>query len=115
MTTNRLTRSTTFSRFSYSCTVTDASADGIAVVRVDVLTEFILDANADRGVMIDIDDCMFEGTMLDVALGMLISTDIIFGTDADIFNDENINGLAALMTPSKLSLSPLCEDSMSLC
>ena len=40
---------------------------------------------------------------------------VALGTDADIFNDENINGLTTLMTPSKSSLSPLCEDSMSLC
>ena len=139
MTTNKWMRSTVFSRFSYSCTVTDVAADGITVVRVGMLTELILDVDVDPGVMIGVDVRMLKDVMLDVAVDMLPDTDIIAmdapaitlefvveiasaagvltdvsavpitdvvpGTDVDILNDENVNGLAAVMTPLELTLS----------
>ena len=135
--------------FAYPCTVTDVPADGITVVRVDMLTELILDVDVDPGVMIGVDVRMLKDVMFDVAVDMLPDTDIVAmdtpaitldfvveiasaagvltdvsavpitdvvpGTDVDILNDENVNGLAAVMTPLELTLSSPWEDPMPFC
>ena len=62
--------------------MTDAPADGITVVRVDMLTELILDV--DPGVMIGVDVRMLKDVMLDVAVDMLPDTDIITVTTPPI-------------------------------
>ena len=119
--------------------MTDAPADGITVVRVDMLTELILDVDVDPGVMIGVDVRMLKDAMLDVAVDVLPVTDIVAmdapaitlefvveiayaagvltdvsavpitdvvpDTDVDILNDENVNGLAAVMAPLELTLS----------
>ena len=129
--------------------MTDVPADGIPVVRVDMLTQLILDVDVDPGVMISVDVRMSECVMLDVAVDMLSHTaiiamdtppitlefvvamayagdtltdvsavpitDVVPGTDVDILNDENVNGLAAVMTPLELTLSLPWEDPMPFC
>ena len=42
-------------------------------------------------------------------------TDILPAIDVDMFADESTNGLAAVMTPLKGTLSSPSEESMSLC
>ena len=37
-------------------------------------------------------------------------TGVVSGADIEILNDENINGLAAVMIPLELTLSPPWED-----
>ena len=39
-------------------------------------------------------------------------TDVVPGADVETLNDENINGLAAVMTPLELTLSLPWEDSV---
>ena len=129
--------------------MTNVPADGITVVRVDMLTELILDVDADPGVMIGVDVGMLKDVMLDVAADVLPDTDIVAmdtpaitldfvveiasaagvltdvsavpitdvvpGTDVDILNDENVNGLAAVVTPLELTLSSPLEDPMPFC
>ena len=119
--------------------MTDVPADGITVVRADMLTGLILDVDADPDIMIDVDVRMLKDVMLDVVADMLPDTDIIAmdtpaitlefvgeiayaagvltdvsavpitgvvpDTDVDILNDENLNGLAAVMTRLELILS----------
>ena len=43
------------------------------------------------------------------------TTDVVPGTDEDILNDENVNGLAAAMTPLESTLSSPWEDPMPFC
>ena len=119
--------------------MTDVPADGIAAVRVDMLTELILDGDVDPDVMIGVDARMLKDVMLDVAVDMLSDTDVftmdtpamtlefmveiayagdaltdvsavpitdvVSGTDVDILTNENVNGLAAVMTPLESTLS----------
>ena len=96
--------------------MTDVPADGITVVRVDMLTELILDVDFDPDVMIGVDDRMLEYSIFGVAVDMLPDTDIIaMDTPAitsgfvgeiayagDVLTDV---GLAAVMTPLELTLS----------
>ena len=129
--------------------MTDVPADGITVVRADMLTGLILDVDVDPDVMIGVDVRMLKDVMLDVAVDILPDTDIVAmdapaitlafvveiayaagvltdvsavpitdvvpGTDVDILNDENVNGLAAVMAPLELTLSSPWEDPMSFC
>ena len=120
--------------------MTDVPADGITVVRVDMLTELILDVDVDPDVMIDVDVRMLKDVMLDAAVDILPDTDIIavttppitlefvveitcaedvladvFPIDVDMFADENANGLAFVMTPLDFTLSSPCEESMPFC
>ena len=113
-----------FIRFS---TVTDVPNDGIVVtcIRVDMLTELILDV--DPGVLIDVAIDMLPdigiiamdtpaitlefvvklscaGDVL-TDVSAVPTTDVAPGTDVDILNNENVNGLAAVMTPLELTLS----------
>ena len=54
----------------------DVPADGIAVVRVDILTKLILDVDGDPGVTIGVDFRMLIDAKLDGAVDMLADTDI---------------------------------------
>ena len=117
----------------------DAPADGIAVVRVDILTAFILNIDVDPGVMIDVDVRMLIDEKLGVAVDMSADTgifamdtpamtlefvvgiayagealtdvsavpmnDVVSGTDADILDNKNVNGLATAMIPLESTFS----------
>ena len=105
--------------------MTDVPNDGSAVIRVDMLTELILDV--DPGVLIDVAIDMLpdiEIIAMDtpaITLEFVVklscagdvltdvsavpTTDVAPGTDVDILNNENVNGLAAVMTPLELTLS----------
>ena len=104
----------------------DVPADGIAVVRVDMLTELILDVDVDPGVMIGVDVRMLKDVILGVAVDILpgtgmIAIDILAITldvvvevayTGDVLTDV---GLAAVMTPLELTLSSPWEDPMPFC
>ena len=87
--------------------MTDVPADGITVVRVDMLTapsiilKFVVKISYAAGVLTDV--------------SAVPITDVVPGTDVDILNDENVNGLAAVMTPLELTLSSPWEDPMPFC
>ena len=129
--------------------MTDTPADGIAVVRVDMLTKLILAVDGDPDVMIGVGVRMLIDSKLDIAVDMLSDTDVftldtpamnlefmveiayagdaltdvsavpitdvVLVTDVDMWNDENVNGFTAVMTPLELTLSSPWEDPMPFC
>ena len=81
MITNRLTRIAISSIFTHPCAVTDSLTYVILTVGVDILRDMMFDVGVD------------------------ILTAIILVTDVDILAAENVNGLAAMMTPLEFTLS----------
>ena len=114
--------------------VTDVIADGMRVVRVDMLSgEVLIGVDVD---MLSGFDTLSEMEIIAMAtlaitLEFVVEiactgdaltdvsaapiTDIVPGTDVDILNDENINGLAAVMTRVGLTLSSSWKDAMPFC
>ena len=105
--------------------MTDVPNDGSAVIRVDMLTELILDV--DPGVLIDVTidmlpdieiiamvtpaivlefvvETVYAGDVLADTLSVLITV-VAPAIDVDMLADENLNGLAAVMTPLEFTLS----------
>ena len=85
--------STIFSSFSHLCEMTDVLAGLMLVVGVDMMAATVITL----------------GSMVGVAyivgvLAVLIS-DSVTAIDVDILADENVNGLAAVMTPLEFNLS----------
>ena len=94
--------------------MTDTPADGIAVVRVDMLTDLILDVDVDPGVMIGVDVDMLSDTEV-IAMDTPENTlefvvEIAYA--GDVLTDV---GLAVVMTPLELTLSSPWEDLMCFC
>ena len=101
MVTNMPMWSATLNSFSRPCAVIDALDDLTLDVGADLLTDIML------GVGVDVLTDMLAVPIIDVV------SDI----DVDMLaDDENLNGLAALMLPLEFTfLSAPREESMSLC
>ena len=105
----------------------DAPADGIAVVPIEMLTTLIFNIDIDLGVMIAVGVCMLidaklvamdtPGITLEFVVEMAYAgdaltdvsavpiTEVVSGTDVDILANENVNGLAVVMTALESTLS----------
>ena len=78
-----------FSSLSHPCVVTDELTD--VIVGVDMLSEMI------------------------AGMPAIVIIDVVSATDVDMLADENVNGLAAVMTPLGFALPSPCEESMTFC
>ena len=79
------------------------SGMGIIVMTIPAITlEFVVGAGADA---VDV--------LTDLLTVPII--DVVSDIDVDMFADENVNGLAVMMTPLEFTLSAPWEESMSLC
>ena len=116
MVTNRLMWIAISRNSTHPCEVNDPLADGMIGVGVGVLSgmgiivmtipaitlEFVVGAGADA---VDV--------LTDLLTVPII--DVVSDIDVDMFADENVNGLAVMMTPLEFTLSAPWEESMSLC
>ena len=110
-----------FSSLSHCNTVTDVIDDGMIVVKVDVLSELILDVVVDilpvTAPAITLEFVVEIAYTGDVSAGMFVVLiiDVVTGIDVDMLADENVNGLVAVMTPLDPTLLAPWEKSMPVC
>ena len=106
MVANRLTWITIFSRFSHPCTVTDVLANGMLAVVVVMLSGMEIIVVESPTITLEsfvgVTDVVEVVEVVEV-IGMLI-IDVATAIDVDILADENVNGLAAVMTPLEFTL-----------
>ena len=109
--------------FSHPCTVADVLADVIPGVGVD--TDVALDADllSDMGAIvmdspaITLDVVVVVACAVDLLSGLLtvLIIGVVSAIDADMFDDEDVNGLVAVMTPLEFTLSAPWEEPTPVC
>ena len=100
MVSNRLVWATIFSKFSYPCEVTDALADGMIVVDVDVFPDIGIIVMATPSITLE----FVVGVIYDADVLTVVIIGVVSATDVDMLADENVNGLAVAMTPLESTL-----------
>ena len=130
METNRLMWSAIFNSFLHPCAATDVmlgvgvdmSSGFIVGVGLDMFSEVILGVSVDvlpdiviavmvspavtlTGVMVYAVDVMTD-------VPSFVTFDVVPAIDVDMFADENVRGLAAVMTPSEFTSPAPWEESM---
>ena len=125
-----------FISISHCSTVTDVIDDGMIVVCFDMLSEVMIGVEVDVlselilgvGVGVDVGVEMLPMTTLlefvveiaytgDVSAGMfaVLVIDVVTDIDVDMFDDEDVNGLVAAMTPLDPTLSAPWEEPTPVC
>ena len=91
-------------------------ADGMFGVGVDMFSDDIeiIAMDAPAIILEFVVEIAYAGDVLTDVSAVSIS-EILPGTDVDTLNDENINGLAAVMTRLGLTLSSSWKDAMPFC
>ena len=103
MVTNTLMWSATFRSFSHSCVMNDVLADLMLGAGVDMLSDIGIIVMAIPSITLELE--FMVGVVVDVRADLLsdLLTVRVIGfvtaSDIDILADENVNGLAAAMTP----------------
>ena len=91
---------------------------------VDMATDGMLDCGVDMLPDMDIIVAAALGITWEVAVGSPYMVDVLADVPADIvsaidvvdmFPDENVDGLATVMTPLEFTLSAPCEEPMPFC
>ena len=114
---------TIFSSFSHPCEVIDVMVKSMIGVGVDMLSELILGVNFDMLSDMEIILMMNPGITLEFVVSVAYVVDVltvliidsVTAIDVDILTDENVSGLAAVMTPLEFNLSSPWEDPMPFC
>ena len=116
MITNELMWRAIFNSFSHPCEVTDVMVKPKIAVGVDMLTEVMLGVNVDMLsdmeiiVMVNpevtLEFVVSVAYVVGVRVGVLtvLIIDSVIVIDVDMLADENVNGLAAVMTPLEFTL-----------
>ena len=98
---NRLIWSAMFISFSHPCAVADVPADGMLGVGVDMLPGVEIIVMATPAINLEF---VVGGAYADVLAVAIF--DVVSAIDVvDVLTDENVNGLAAVMTPLEFTLS----------
>ena len=113
MVTNKLMWRAIASSFSHPCEMTDVMVNPMIGVGVDMLPEVMLGVNVDMLsgmeiiVMVNPEITLEFVVSVACVVGVLtvLIIDSVTAIDVDILADENVNGLAAVMTPLEFNLS----------